>query len=221
MLDEGAQQHLVVANGVGDQLRLHHEIVKLKRREVGQSMALGIAPDQFDRIEFGSVRRQQIGTDSTAMLGKPTGNGFETMGTQTVPDQSKRRAQSTTQLLEKGQDRFTIVIGLGQEPEIATYPMPSRRDDQGADDRNLAPRAATLPQSRRVAAGRPAAPPQRRHQESSFVDEDDRRATAAGVFFTRVHVSCTQPWMAVSSRSTEWRVGNWGLQPKSCNNRPT
>src|ERR1700680_2539782 len=124
MLDEGAQQRLVVADGIGDPLRLHHEIMKLERREVGQSMALGIAPDQFDRIEFWSVRRQQVGTHIVALLGKPAGDGFETMGAQTVPDQNERHAQSTTQLLEESQDCVAIVIGLGLEPEIAMYPMP-------------------------------------------------------------------------------------------------
>ena len=221
MSDEGAQQQLVVANGVGDQLRLHQQIVKLKRCEVGQSMALGIAPNQFDRIELWSVRRQQIRTDLTAMIGKPTGDGLKTMGAQTVPDQSERHAQSTAQFLEESQDRLAIVIGIGLEPEIAMYPMPVRRDDQGADDRDLAPRAATLAQSGSVAAGRPTAPPQRRHQEPGFVDEDNRRAAAVGVFFTCGHVSCTHRWIAASSRSTQRRAGSWGLQPKSCNSRPT
>lgn len=221
MLNEGAQQQLVVANGVSDQLRLHHQIVELERREVGQSMALGITPDQFDRIEFRSIGRQQIRTDITAMIGKPTGDGFETMGAQAVPDQGERHAQSTTQCLEESQDRLAIVIGIGLEPEIAMYPMPVRRDDQGTDDRDLAPHAATLSQQRCVAARRPAAPTQWRHQEPGFVDEDDRRAAAAGVFFTCGQVSCTQRWMAASSRSTAWRAGSCGLQPKSCNSRPT
>jgi hypothetical protein len=39
-----------------------------------------------------------------------------------------------------------------------------------------------LPQLGGMAAWRPAAPAQRRHQEPGFVDEDDRRAAAAGVF---------------------------------------
>jgi hypothetical protein len=41
MVAEGAQQHPVVANGVSDPLRLHHQIVKLGRRQVGQGIALG------------------------------------------------------------------------------------------------------------------------------------------------------------------------------------
>ena len=221
MLDEGAQQHLVAANGVSDQLRLHHQIVKLERREVGQGIALGITPDQFDRIEFRSIRRQQVGTYIVAVIGKPTGDWFETMGAQAVPDQSERHAQSTTQFLEEGQDRVAIVIGIGLEPEIATYPMPVCRDNQRANDRDLAPHASTLSQHRRVAARRPAAPTQWRHQEPCFVDEDDRRAAAAGVFFTCGHVACTQRLIAASSRSTAWRAGSCGLQPKSCNSRPT
>jgi hypothetical protein len=221
MSDKGAQQDRVVADGVGDQLGLHYEIVKLERREVGQSMALGIAPDQFDRIEFRSVRRQQVGTHVAAVIGEPPGDGFETMGAQTVPDQSDRLAQGSMQLFQESQDRLAIVIGVGLEPEIATYPMPSRGDDQCADDRDLASRAAPLPQFGGVAAWRPAAPAQRRHQEPGFVDEDDRRAAAAGVFFTRRQLSCTQRWMATSSRSTEWRVGSCALQPNSCNRRPT
>lgn len=221
MFDERMQQHLVVANGVSDQLRLHHQVLKLDRREVGQGMTLGITPDQFDRVEFWSVRRQQIGAHIVVVIGKPTGDGFETMGTQTIPDQGERNAQRTVQLLDESQDRITVVIGIRLESEIAVDPMPSRRDDQGADDRDLAPRAATLPQLRCLAARRPATPTQWRHHESGFVDEDDRRAPAAGVFFTRGHVSCTQRWMAASSRSTARRVGSWGLQPKSCSNRPT
>ena len=85
MSDEGAQQQLVVTDGVSDQLRLHHKIMKLERREVGQGMALGITPDQFDRVEFRHVRWQQISTYIAAMIGKPTGDWFETMGAQTVP----------------------------------------------------------------------------------------------------------------------------------------
>ena len=221
MLDEGAQQQLVVTDGVSDQLRLHHKIMKLERREVGQGMALGITPDHFDRVEFRRVRWQQISTYIAAMIGKPTGDWLETMGAQTVPDQSQRHAQSATQFFEECQDRLAVVIGIGLKPEIATYPMTSRRDDQRGNDRDFAPQAGALPQARCVAARRPAAPTQRRHQEPCFVDEDDRRAAAAGVFFTRGQVSRTQPWISASSRSTAWRVGSCGLQPKSCNSRPT
>ena len=59
-----------------------------------------------------------------AMIRKPTSDGFETMAAQAVPDQSERYGASTTQLLEESQDRFTIVIGIGLKPEIATYLMP-------------------------------------------------------------------------------------------------
>ena len=208
MFDEGAQQLLVVADRVGDQLRLHHQIVKLERREVGERIALGITPDQFDRIEFRSVRRQQVGTYVVAVIGKPTGDGFETMSAQTVPDQSERHAQRTAQFLEESQDSLAIVVGIGLESEIAAHPMPARRYNQRANDRDLAPHAATLLQHRCVAARRSAAPTQWRHQEPGFVDEDDRRVPAAGVFFTCGHVACTQRWIAASSRSTAWRAGS-------------
>src|SRR5215207_8260247 len=101
MSDEGAQQHRVVTNGVRDQLRLHHQMIELKRREVGQRMTLGVTPNQFDWIQFGGIRRQQVGTHIVTVIGKPTGDGFETMPAQTVPYQSERPAQGTTQLLEE------------------------------------------------------------------------------------------------------------------------
>jgi hypothetical protein len=122
MLDEGAQQHLVVANGVGDQLGVHDQIVKLNGREVSQGMGLGITPDQLDRIELGSIRGQQVGTHVLAMISKPTGDGLEMMGAQTVPYQSERHAQGTTQLLEEGQNRIAIVIGLGLEADNSPVP---------------------------------------------------------------------------------------------------
>lgn len=80
MSDEGAQQHLVVTDRVSDQLGLHHEIMKFERRKVGQSMALSVAPDQFDRIEFWSVRRQQISTYIAAVIGEPAERDHDCRG---------------------------------------------------------------------------------------------------------------------------------------------
>ena len=60
-------------------------MIELKWGEVGQRVAFGITPDQFDGIELRSIRRQQIGTHIVAMLGEPTGDGFETMGEMASP----------------------------------------------------------------------------------------------------------------------------------------
>ena len=188
MLNEGAQQRLVVADGVGGQLGLHHEIVKLNGREVGQPMGLGVTPDQLDRIEVRGIGGQQMGAHVVAVLCEPTGDRLEAVGPQAIPDQRERCAQRAPQLLEERQDGIAIVIGLRQEPEVSAQVMATRRDHQRTDDRDLAPRATALQQLGRATARGPGAPPQRPHQKSGFVDEDERRTAAAGVFFTRGQV---------------------------------
>lgn len=158
--NEGAQQRLVVADGIDCELRLHQKVVQFKWSEVGQRGDLGVALDQLDRIEFRSVGWLQVGADM-AMRGQPSGDWLHVMGAQTVPDQGDRHAEGAAQLLEEGEDRVSIVVNVGQHTEVGTRAMTPRRDRQYPDGPDFAPRATPLLQLRGVAARRPRAPVQR------------------------------------------------------------
>lgn len=155
-----------------------------------------------------------------AVAHQPRGDGLADMSAQSIPNQGDRDAQGAAQLNEECEDRFAVKIGMGQKPKIGAYAAAPGRDHQGADHGDLAPGAAALHQNGGVAAWGPSAAHQRRHQEARFVDEDDRRAPARSVFFTRGQFSCIQRRIARSLRSKARRAGFCALQSHSCSSRP-
>jgi hypothetical protein len=199
---------------------LHREVIEFERREVREAMCFCVAPNQFHRVQFRSVGRKQFGAYAMAILGEPAFDRFADVSLEPIPDQRDGHAQSAAQLLEEVQNVLAIEACFRSDAEIGAHPTASRRDDQSADDRELASGAAALHEHRSLAARCPAALHQWPHQEAGFIYEDDRRTLAAGVFFTRGQSSRTQRRISGSSRSAARRVGFWGLQPKSCSNRP-
>lgn len=221
MAQKGPQQRRVIADGEHGEVSLHGQVVELDGREVREAVRFGVAPDEFDGIELGRVGRQQLGANATAMLLEPGFDRFADVGLEPIPDQGDGHAQRAAQLPQKLKNVFAVEARLGQEAEVGAYPMATRRNHQSADDRDLAARAAALPEHGRVTARGPAAPHQGPHEEAGLVYEDDRRAAAPGVFFTRGQSSLTQRRILSSSRSKARRAGFCGLQPNSCSSRPT
>ena len=68
---------------------------------------------------------------------------------------------------------------------------------------------------------RPRAPDRRPFREAALVDEDDRGAAAAGVFFSAGHVVLTQWAIAGSSRSRARVVGVCRDHPRRRSTRQT
>ena len=219
MLDEGAQQRLIAGDVAGNPSGPHEEFLKFGGSEIGQRVHLGMAPDQFDGIQFRGIGRQQMGVHAAA-LREPGTDRTPVVGPQPIPDQFDRPAHGARKLLQEGEDRFAVVVGVGQKTEMRAHPSPPGRDRERRDHRDLAARAAPLPEHRGLSARRPAAPHQRTHQETGFVEEDERRPPACGVFFTRGQSSLIQRAMAASSRSMARRVGFCGLHPRPWSRRP-
>ena len=191
----------------------------------GAKLAIGLALryPQISSTGLSSrgIRRQQMNVQPPAPTLEEALHRLAAVCVEPIPDQFEGHAQRAQQLLEEGQHERAVEIGLGMESEVGAHASSFGRDHQRSDDRDLAPRAAALHQDRGLTARRPTAPRQGGHQESRLVDEDDRRTTAAGVFFTRDQSCFTQLPMATSSRSRARRAGFCGLHPSSCNSRPT
>lgn len=99
-------------------------------------------------------------------------------------------------------------------------PTLSHCSSQCADDGHLGAGASALQQYRGMASRRPTSANKGAHHESAFVEEDDRRFAALGVFLALSQSSCTQRRIPSSSRSMARRVGFCGLQPGPCSSRP-
>jgi len=207
MAQKGPQQWLVIADGEHGKVRLHGQVGELDWREVGKAVGLGVTPDQLDRVELGRVGRQKLRADAMVIALQPALDRFTDMSLEPIPDQGDGHAQRAAQLSQKLKDVFAVEACLGQEAEIGAHATATGRNDQSADDRNLAARAAALQEYGCVPAWRPTAAHQRPHEEARFVYEDERRAAAAGVFFTRGQSSLTQRRISFSSRSTARRAG--------------
>lgn len=221
MAQEGSQQHWVGADVQDAQVRLHGELMEFERGEIGEAGAFGVTPDQFDGVELGGVGWQQLSANAMAVVCQPAFDRFTGMGGQPIPDQDDGYAQRAAQLAKKRNDVLAVEARVGPHCEAGMHAPAAGRDHQGANDRELAPRAPALRESGGMSARCPAAAHQRGHQEAGFVYEDDRRAAAPGVFFTRGQSSRIHRRISRSSRSAARRTGFCGLQPKSCSKRPT
>lgn len=193
-------------------------------REIGGSVvrervALGVAPDEFDGVEFGGVWWQQFGLH-LRMGGEPALDHPAAMRVAAIPDNRARVTHEPPQVPEEGADRRGVDTRVGRKPEVAPDPIAARRDDEGRDDRHLLARAAPLIEGRRLPARRPGAPHERGDQDPRFVNEDERGSPARGVFFTCGQRVFTHRAIAASSRSSARRAGCWGLHPKACSTRP-
>lgn len=146
---------------------------KIFGAEIGQLMVCAIAPDEFNRMQFGrrgrqlrqldpSIRAFNIGTDApTSMSGRP------------LPDDQPLAVQLPLQVAQEVNDlRRCDRAALEPEGEL-----PHR--DPG-DRRQHLPREAPL-QYGWLSLGRPGPDPVGPFAQARFVDEDARAACSGGV----------------------------------------
>lgn len=195
------------------------EFVDIEKGRIRQGVVLEVAPQVFDRIELGCVRRQVDGTDM-GLRGEERLDDAGTVSLQPIPDQDPGRIELAVELAQEATDRMGVEIGVGVEPEIQRHRIARGRHTQRADDGNLLVRPCSLLENGRDAARMPGTSHQRRHQQARFVDEYKMSLQARGVFFTRGQSVLAQRLMAASSRSTARRVGFCGLHPMPRSKRP-
>lgn len=174
------------------------EFVDIEERRVRQRVGLEPGPQVFERIEFGGIRRQELGPD-IGLRSEERLHDASPVRLPAIPDQDPRCIPLPIELAEKVADGRQAQCGNGRDFLI---------------------RARPLLEHGRDAARMPGAPYQRRHQQTGFVDEDEPGPPARGVFFTRGQSVLPHCFIAVSSRSMARRVVFCGLQPMLCSSRP-
>lgn len=198
--------------------RSRQELV-LEERFVGHRIGLQVAPDVLGWIKLRRIRRQKLQTP-IFLTGDVVSYATSPMGHEPIPYQREGTLKMPAQLLQERKNLSGVDVRLRMKAKKQPDAGSIGRDGQSGDDGNLPIRVGPMSEQGSLAARRPRPSHQRHHQEAAFVDKDERRAYARGVFFTRGQSILTQVWMAASSRSTARRCGFWGLQPRECKIRP-
>jgi hypothetical protein len=219
MSEKAAQQILAALDGVGGTACSVSQGVKIEGGVVRQGIGFEVGPQILDGIEFGGVRRQVFQMCRTRQ--DTFVDELALVSLEAIPDEHDRRAQLTLQMLEEIHGALRVDVGIGLQPKVQRNSIASGQDAQRGDGRDLLVAASALPQHRGVSAHAPGAAHQWSHEHPGFVEENDRRFQARGVFFTRGQSCSIQVRMRSSSRSMARRVGFCGENPKPCSIRLT
>ena len=194
------------------------ELVHVRAREIGERLGLEIAPDVFDGIELGRVRREMEVAGVGARKEVPDVGRAVRIGT--IPYECHRRPQMPRELFTEGQHGLSIEVFLDEQLERPADGAPLGADAEGGDHRDLSAVTADVPEDRRAAARPPRSSHHGQQKQPAFVDEDQPCAQALGFFLMRGQSCLTQRRIPSSSRSQARRTGRCGVQPSDRSNRP-
>lgn len=195
------------------------ERINVRRGDIRQRIALEIAPEHLDRIEFGSVGRE-VGVVHAFGTGEVPVHELGAVGVGTVPDHQKGLLNLAAQLPEESPRSQGGDVGVGVEGKIKSYALAARRNAQSGDGGHFSMRPACAAKDRGAPAQCPGSPNERGHQEAAFVDEDDIRLQAAGFFLSCGQSTATQRLIALSFLSRARASGFCGLKPSPRSRRP-
>ncbi len=219
MTQEGAKERGLVLDGTGGTASPCGESDQVVSRIVGQWIAVEVAPQVLDRVEFRSIGRKVFkmsGVWRDAFIDQRTVVRLEA-----IPDEDDRRAQVVLQVFEKIHHALSVGVGIGKQAKVKRHAIACGGDAQGGDCRDLLMTSCALPEYRGVPAQAPRAAHERGHQEPRFVEKDQRGVQAGSVFSTRGQSCSIQARIRASSRSTARRVGFCGEKPRPCRSRLT
>jgi hypothetical protein len=198
-----------------------HETAAIGRAQVGALLPLDVAPQGFDRVEFGRVSGQSFDREPGTVSREISLHDPPAVGRQAIPEQDRPSATEVAmQRAEEVADGRAAVggrAGLEVQPDAPAVPAKGQR----GGDRHALPVVERVSQDGRLPSGRPGAPDDRELREPTFVLEDEPGVPAAGVFFTCGHRSRIHRRIARSSRSRACRAGRWRDQCNFCRSRHT
>jgi hypothetical protein len=219
MPEKTSQQILPTLHRVGSAACSVGQRVKIEGRIVRQGIGFEVCPQVFDGIEFGSVRREVFQVSRARQ--DALVDEFALVGLEAIPDQHDGRAQLMLKVLEEIHGTLGVDVRVRMQPKVQRDPIPLGRDANSGDGRHLLLCTTALAQHGGVSPQTPGTAHQRGHQHPGFIEENDGRSQARGVFFTRGQSCSIQARMRSSSRSTARRVGFCGENPKPCSRRLT
>ena len=194
------------------------EYADFRAGQIGERVALEIAPSVFNRVQLRSIGRE-VNLPPLPYLNKDR-DAEVTMDSGTIPDQQQRIVKVAGELAEKSQHRHRVKVFIDQQLKIQTHIATVRTDAQGGDGGDLLAVAAHVSEHWGLSAPAPGAPHHRQQEQPAFIQENQPSLQAPGFFLIRGHSCLIQRWMPSSSRSRARRVGRCGVQPSERSRRP-
>lgn len=177
--------------------------------QVGQIVPFDVAPDLLDGIEIWRIGRQAFDVEPGALAGHVSLHPSAPVSGQPVPEEDDGPAAEVPLEGPQERDQPAISVGAGarleEEPAPPAIPAEGQRDR----DRKALPESTGVSQDGRAAPRRPRPPDNRVVREAALVLEEEPRAAAPSVFFTRGHRVRFHCAMAAASRSRACRTGRW------------
>lgn len=177
-MNAGPKQRLGGADFPDRSMHASSEITEVPGRRIGQG-SLGLSPNEFVGIEFWSVGREPIDPET----GMPLDESFDASAPvdgAAVPEQDHGSPQVLQEMAQEANHFKPRDVGA-VEPRIEAHSSAGRGDRKGRDGRQTQP-FVQVPQLRRLSTGRPGVTNVGDEQEPTFVEEDQMRFPAKGVF---------------------------------------
>lgn len=205
MFEKAGQEVLIAAKREQRIGRLLMKMFDIDGSEIGHAAVLDVAPNPFDRIQLGTVRRQMLKTEPGRVLDAEVLGRLE-MGRKIIPDEHDPAAKTIVQVMQERDEKRRIDVAVVQlKREI--HPTANRRDRKRADCReSVTP--GRFDQDGCLPRGSPGPADGRLKHEARFVQEHYRLAPTGGPFFIRSQSAVRQRSSASGSCC---RARRWGL----------
>ena len=186
--------------------------------EIGQRLGLEVAPQVFDRVEFGGVGRkvalpplhhieEDFGLQAAMSLGA-------------IPEQEQRSAKVAGEMPEEAEHRAGIEVRIDQQLKVQSQLAPVGTHAQRGDRGDLFALTTDMPEHRSLSAPAPSAAHHRQQEQPALIEENQPSVQLPGFFLSRGHCCLIQRWIPCSSRSKARPVGRCGVQPSERSTRP-
>ena len=147
---------------------------------VRQVAVLGVTPYRLHRVEIRGVRRQRLDDDPSTSF-KPVLDEFRPVRLATIPNEREALRQMAPQSLKEVEylSAPDVVCVLSPLQAIAS----SVRSNRDCTDGREPIAAIPLPKDRGTATQCPGLSDRRLEHEAAFIEEYDRSAGSAGIFY--------------------------------------
>jgi hypothetical protein len=211
MLEESKCQRAGFANTRHATPKCIEHFAKVLCAAVGEFLSFDIAPESLYRIQIGSVTRQPLHPEPTALTSQEVRHDPALVRREAIPDQNRFGSMEVSfEILQKGDQTFRVVgAGARLEEEAAAPAVPAVAER--CADRETGP-VESVDQDRGFAFGCPGSPDGWALRYSAFVLEEDPRSCATSVFFTAGHFSDIQILIASGFLSLACLAGRCSVQ---------
>ena len=160
------------------------DVPLLEEQTVGR-VAFVVAPDEFDRVEFGRVTWEPLGVEARMILTE-LGKQRPLVNAPLVPQQNDRAVEMMQQLVNEVGDVAGVKV-LFLEANIQAHSFPTCGNRQGGQSGNAIVLVAVA-DDRHMASRPPCPAAGRNEQESALIEEDQVGTKFLVLFFICGHL---------------------------------